>query len=267
MNLFLHGAHSARVRLGDAIDNPAFTLGEQLEQFDVVATCHTITTHPGRTFKGIDNHRGFSRFHRGTPPKGSTSYALISHTVEIMASRGRACIVVPHGALFRAGPERVIRKKLLEENIIHAVIGLPAGLVFGSSVPIAIIVFDKRRVNDEKNEVLVIDGSCGVEVRKKQSILRKQDLDRIARAFHQFQDVNGYARRVSLEEIADNDYNLSVIRYVTDAEPEKVDIRECKREIAELESQLRSVEEEIDDHLSFLVHEEIDADYGLHEKE
>src|SRR5690554_1534099 len=134
MNMFLHGVDSARIEWGDTIRNPKLLEDDQLMRFEVV-----VANPPFSLDKwGADDvaNDPYNRFHRGLPPRSRGDFAFISHMIESTSlTDGRVAVVVPHGVLFRGGGEATIRKRLIEENLLDAVIGLPANLFFGTGIP------------------------------------------------------------------------------------------------------------------------------------
>lgn len=239
MNMFLHGIHSADIRWGDTIRNPKHLENNKLKKFDVV-----VANPPFSLDKwGEDEaaHDQYNRFWRGVPPKSKGDYAFISHMIESLNEHGRMIVVVPHGVLFRGSAEGKIRKQLIEENLLHAVIGLPSNLFFGTGIPAALLVFDKTRshhntTNEKrqqgKTEVLFIDASREYQEGKNQNTLRQEDLDKITQTYRKWETLDKYSYVANREEIEENDYNLNIPRYVdTFEEEEPVDIAAVQAEI------------------------------------
>ena len=252
MNMFLHGKNSARIEWGDALNDPKFIERNSLMKFDVV-----VANPPFSMDKwGAENAERdeFNRFWRGIPPKNKADYAFISHMVETLVERtGRAGVIVSLGALFRSGAEGRIRRKLIEENLLEAVIGLPANLFFGVGIPAAIMLFNRGK---QTTDVLFIDASNNYEQGKNQNKLHDGVIARIIKTFNDFQTVEKYAYRATFEEIKDNEFNLNISRYVHTFEPEKpVDLKRVKSEIDELEKELGAVRLELSRHLSELGYE------------
>ncbi|MBE2202251.1 MAG: N-6 DNA methylase, partial [Anaerolinea sp.] len=159
-------------------------------------------------------------------------------------------VIVPHGVLFRGGAEGKIRRQLIEENLLDAVIGLPANLFYGTGIPAAILLF-KRSKKDRK--VLFVDAIREFEAGSNQNRLRAQDLDRIMATVAARQTVDKYAYLADLEEIADNDYNLNIPRYVdTFEEEELVDLGSAQQQINRVEIELAQVHQQINKYLSEL---------------
>lgn len=160
-----------------------------------------------------DNDPRYSGF--GLAPKTKADYAFLLHDLYHLKGDGIMCIVLPHGVLFRGGEEGVIRKQLIEKNHIHAIIGLPANIFFGTGIPTIIVVLRRRR---EENDVLIVDASRGFVKDGKNNKLRASDIRRITDAVTERRDVEKFSRLVSLDEIRANDYNLNIPRYVDSAE-------------------------------------------------
>ncbi|HRE97929.1 MAG TPA: N-6 DNA methylase, partial [Flavobacteriales bacterium] len=185
MNMFLHGFDNAIIRWGDTIRNPKLKEGDALMKFDTV-----VANPPFSLDKwGADEAEAdkYNRFWRGVPPKSKGDWAFISHMIETTyEGKGKVGVVVPHGVLFRGASEGKIRQKTIEENILEAVIGLPANLFFGTGIPAAILIFNRGK---EKNKnVLFIDASQRFEAGKNQNKLRKQDIDHIVTTYRRFSE-------------------------------------------------------------------------------
>lgn len=149
-------------------------------------------------------------------------------------------IVLPHGVLFRGAAEGVIRQALIEKNYLDAVIGLPAGIFYSTSIPTVVLVFQKNR---PRQDVLFIDASSEFEKAKNQNILREQDIDKIYSTYQARKDVDKYAHVATLAEIKENDYNLNIPRYVDTFEEEPpIDIVAVTNEIADIDQQIEELE-------------------------
>jgi type I restriction enzyme M protein len=251
MNMFLHAMDNARIEWCNTITSPHLVQGDRLMRFNVV-----VANPPFSLDKwGQDHaeHDPYNRFWRGIPPKSKGDYAFISHMVETaLEEDGRVGVIVPHGVLFRGGAEGKIRQRLIEDNTLEAVIGLPANLFFGTGIPAAIVLFNKARQpwsqarSRRDQHVLFIDASREYEDGKNQNRLRPEDIDKIVAVFTSFQAVDKYAYPATLDEIRENEFNLNIPRYVDTFEPEpEVDIPAVQREIAELEGELAQVQEEL----------------------
>lgn len=149
---------------------------------------------------------------------------------------GRVAVVVAHGVLFRGGIEGKIRQKLIEENLLDAVIGLPSNLFFGTGIPAAILIFKRNKID---NSVVFIDASRDFGDAKNQNNLREQDIKKIVAAYQKPEAVDKYAYLANFDEIKENDFNLNIPRYVDTFEEEKeIDIKEVQSEIDLLEEEL-----------------------------
>ncbi len=249
MNMFLHGADSARVEWCNTLTAPALVENDRLMKFDnVVANPPFSLDKWGAEDAGADTYK---RFWRGVPPKSKGDYAFISHMVEAaLEKKGRIAVVVPHGVLFRGGAEGRIRKNLIEENLLDTVIGLPGNLFPTTSIPVAILVFDRSReeggANEKRKDVLFVDASREYEAGKNQNILLDEHLDKILAAYKKRKDADKYAHVSGFDEIAENDFNLNIPRYVdTFEEEEEIDIDAVEEEIKRLEKELSVVRGEM----------------------
>ena len=249
MNMFLHGKDSARIEWGDTLNNPLLVENDHLMKFD------TIVANPPFSLKkwGAEHADAdkYKRFWRGTPPKDKGDFAFITHMVETAKPKtGRIAVIVPHGVLFRGGAEGKIREQLLKENIIEAVIGLPAGLFQTTGIPVAILVIDRSREkggeNESKKDIFFIEASKEFKANKAQNILADENIEKIYSTYKTRKDVAKLARKVSLKEIEENDFNLNITRYVdTFTEEAPVDIKANLKELAELEPQLEKLEKQM----------------------
>lgn len=254
MNMFLHGFDNASIRWGDTIRNPKLKEGDALIKFDTVVANPPFSLDKwGADEAGADK---YTRFWRGIPPKSKGDWAFISHMIETLNEHGKAGIVVPHGVLFRGASEGKIRQKTMEENLLEAVIGLPANLFFGTGIPAAVLVFNKAK--GKNKNILFIDASQHYEAGKNQNKLRKEDLDKIVDTYRAFTEgrlqagvtEEKYSYVATPEEIAENDYNLNIPRYVDTFEEEaEVNIAKVQEEIDRLEGELKTVQQEMDKYL------------------
>lgn len=249
MNMFLHEQDNARIEWCDTITNPKLIEGDSLMKFNVVVANPPFSLDKwGADYAVTDR---FHRFWRGIPPKSKGDYAFISHMIEIaLEEEGKVGVIVPHGVLFRGGAEGIIRRKLIEENMLEAVIGLPPNLFFGTSIPAAIMLFNKGK---KAKDVLFIDASREYLSGKNQNYLRQEDIDKIVTTFKEFKGIDKYAYRAKFEEIAANEFNLNIPRYVDTFEEEaEIDINAVQKEINALEADLDLTRKEIDKYLKDL---------------
>lgn len=253
MNMFLHGMDGARLEWGDTIGNPQLIEGDSLMKFDIVVANPPFSLDKwGQDEAGADPYQ---RFHRGLPPKSKGDYAFITHMVETtLDGTGKVGVVVPHGVLFRGSSEKQIRQKLIEENLLEAVIGLPANLFYGAGIPAAILIFNRGKESaGHGTDVLFIEASREFIQGTNQNVLRGEDVDKIVATYRAFASVDKYAYRATREEIAENDFNLNIPRYVdTFEEEEPVDLEAVQKEIEELEKELAGVREQMAKYLEAL---------------
>ncbi len=245
MNMFLHDADSARIEWCNTITAPALTENNRLIKFD------NIVANPPFSLPkwGADTAENdpYGRFRRGIPPKSKGDYAFISHMVEAAVEKeGRVAVVVPHGVLFRGAAEGRIRTALIKENLLDAVIGLPGNLFPTTTIPVAILVFDRSReqggANESRKDVLFIDAGADYQPGKNQNFLLDEHVSKILAAYEARQPVERYAHPASFEELEENDFNLNIPRYVDTFEEEaEIDIAAVQQEIESLESELASV--------------------------
>jgi type I restriction enzyme M protein len=252
MNMFLHDINQPKIEWGDTIDNPMQVENNQLMRFNVV------TANPPFSLDkwGAENAANdpYKRFWRGIPPKSVGDYAFISHMIESTyleaAQNGRVGVVVPHGVLFRGGAEGKIRQKLIEENLLEAVIGLPANLFFGTSIPAAILIFKRQRVD---RKILFIEASREYLPGTNQNYLRLEDLEKILDTYQARQAIDKYSYLAEFEEIKENDFNLNIPRYVDTFEPEQsVDLDYVNSEIYILKTELKVIEKKIANYMEEL---------------
>ena len=250
MNMFLHGMDNFRIEWGDTLRNPRLLVDDHhLMKFDIV-----VANPPFSLDKwGHDEAEAdpFNRFHRGRPPKSKGDWAFITHMIETARdASGRVGVVVPHGVLFRGAAEGRIRQALIEQNQLEAVIGLPSNLFFGTGIPAAILIFNKGKTH---SDVLFIDASRDFKDAKNQNLLTDEHLDKIVATYQAFQTVEKYAYRATPRELADNDFNLNIPRYVDTFEEEaEIDLKAVKKEIVTLEKELTDVRAKMDSYLKEL---------------
>lgn len=245
MNMFLHSRDAARIEWCDTLNSPALIEGDHLMTFDVV-----VANPPFSLDKWGAEHAGqdqYKRFWRGVPPKSKGDYAFITHMIEIARHQsGRVAVIVPHGVLFRGGAEGAIRKALIEENLLDAVVGLPANLFTTTGIPVAILVFDRSReqggANEARKDVLFIDASREFTLGKTQNVMDDRHIAQVLETYAARAEVPKYSHRAGPEEIAGNDFNLNIPRYVDTFEPEEeIDVAALQRQIVAIEVELAEV--------------------------
>ena len=237
MNMFLHDVSSTDIRWGDTLKNPLLIRGDNLMTFEVVVANPPFSLDKWGA-DGAAKDR-FKRFWRGTPPKSKGDYAFISHMIETLDPvKGRAGVIVPHGVLFRGSSEGKIRKQLIDENLLDAVIGLPQNLFFGTGIPAAILLFRRDKRDDS---VIFIEAGREFEQGTTQNYLRTGDIDKILDTYLRRETIEKYSEVVERAEIVENDYNLNIPRYVdTFEEEEEIDIASLQKQIDSIDNQLQT---------------------------
>ncbi len=213
MNLFLHGAEDFHIQRGDTLRLPAFYSGDSLATFDCV-----IANPPFSLEKWGDDvwiNDPYGRNFAGLPPGKSGDFAWVQHMIKSMARKtGRMAVVLPHGVLFRMSKEGEIRRKLLEMDILEAVIGLGQNIFYGTGLAPCVLVFRDRKPKAHRQKVLFIDASKELKTGRAQNELLPEHVDNIHRWYEGYQNVEGICRVVTLDEIRENDFNLNIPRYV-----------------------------------------------------
>ena len=222
MNMILHDFPTANIVSGNTLASPKFKDGEQLRTYDYVVANPPFSDKAWSTGLTPANDP-YQRFAWGEPPTKQGDYAYLLHIIRSMKATGKAACILPHGVLFRGNAESMIRKQLLSSGILKGIIGLPANLFYGTSIPACILVLDKENASARKG-VMMIDASKGFIKDGNKNRLREQDLHRIVDVFQKMADVPGYARMVPLSEIASdkNDFNLNLPRYIDSSEQEDI---------------------------------------------
>jgi type I restriction enzyme M protein len=218
MNMILHHNPGAVIEQGNTLADPKFRDGDQLKTFDYVVANPPFSDK--RWSNGLigDPYQRFDGF--GTPPDKQGDYAYLLHIIRSLKSTGRAACILPHGVLFRGNAEAEIRKSLIRRGLIEAIIGLPANLFYGTGIPACIIVIDKVGAAARKG-IFMIDAAQGYMKDGPKNRLRDRDIHRIVDTFTTLDDSDPrYARMVDLDEIAKNDFNLNLPRYIDSSNPE-----------------------------------------------
>jgi type I restriction enzyme M protein len=248
MNMFLHEINEADIRWGDTLRNPLHIENNSLMKFDTVVANPPFSLDKwGREDLESDV---YNRFEYGLPPKSKGDYAFVMHMLSSLNASGTMGVVLPHGVLFRGSSEGKIRKQIIDDNLLDCVIGLPANLFFGTSIPVAMLIFKKNRKN---NSVLFIDASKEFVKNKNQNNLEKKHIDKIITTYKNRTTIDKYSHLATLKEIKENDYNLNIPRFVdTFEEEEMVDIPQTKKDIKIIENELKNIKKQMDNHLQEL---------------
>lgn len=259
MNMILHGVESGNqfLRQGDTLDADWPPISQTM--FDAVVM------NPPYSLKWSAN-KGFLQDPRFSPygvlaPKSKADYAFLLHGFYHLKNTGTMAIVLPHGVLFRGAAEGKIRKKLLENGSIDAVIGLPANLFYNTSIPTVILVLKK---NKENRDVMFIDASKGFEKKKNQNELREEDIQKILDTYEKREDVERYAHLAKYDEIEENDFNLNIPRYVDTFVPEPpIDLKKVASDLHDTDVEIEKNQKELVRMLKDLTSDDSDVMDGL----
>jgi len=249
MNMVIHGVPDFKIEWGDVLQNPKFTKGGKLIEYDRVLANFPFS-------EDWENSAGekdpFERFRYGiAPAKDKADYAFILHMLASLNENGQAAIVCSQGVLFRGGEEAKIRKNMILGNekekiqgdVIEAVIALPVALFFGTGIPGCILVLNRNKPKERKKKILFVYAAKEFQEGKVRNKLRAQDIDHIVKVFKKFKDEDKYCHVAELDEIEENEFNLNVPRYVDISEEEKeIDIQATIDELKKLESDREKIE-------------------------
>ena len=236
MNLFLHDIDDANILRGDTLRDPTHLVGES----KALMTFDRVIANPPFSLKEWGHEiwsKGdpYSRDKYGCPPKSYGDLAFVQHMVASLNTHGRMGVVLPHGILFRSGAEGSIRQGLLQDDLVEAVIGLANNLFYGTGIPACVLVLNRHKPQQRRGKVLIVNGEKEYREGKNQNTLADENVQRLAGAFRAFADENLFARVVTLDEIAGNDWNLNIARYVdTNPPAEKIDTAAELRKLKEL---------------------------------
>ncbi len=248
MNLFLHDIDDASVERGDTLRDPKhLTPGGELRTFD------RVLANPPFSLKNWGHETwslgdGYGRDRYGCPPPSYGDLAFVQHMLASLDPAGMLGVVLPHGVLFRGGAEGRIREGLLADDLVEAVIGLPPNLFYGTAISACVMVINRCKDPSRRRRVLFINGAREMRAGKNQNELTEENVERLSQAFHAGGDEPGFARGVDLEEIAANDFNLTITRYVAAAEDggeAPIDVAAEVRELRRLRARRRQAEAEM----------------------
>ena len=254
-NLSIRGIN-AYVKHGDVLtnqfkklykltNNGEFSDIEIVEDADNEFLADAVISNPPYSLKfdDVDNYKYDARFSNyGIPPKSKADYAFVLHGLSHLKENGSAFFILPHGVLFRSSREGAIRKLLIDDNLLDAVIGLPSNLFLNTQIPVCVLIFKKIR-NDK--DILFIDASNDFVKEGKQNYLSDDQIEKIKSAYSLRKDIDKFSHVASLEEIKKNDYNLNIPRYVdTSEEKEPVDLAQVVSELVQIETEIEATEKE-----------------------
>ncbi|QZE14072.1 type I restriction-modification system subunit M [Halosquirtibacter laminarini] len=274
LNMILHNFQDANIQKGDTLNDPKHKDDRnELELFDRVianppfsmkewwapaeSNIETKVDKNGKEKKITPNYAKvvrdeYGRLAFGVPPRGYADLAFLQHMVAVLKQDGKAGVVLPHGTLFRGSSEAKIRKGLIEADLVEAIVGLPSALFYNTGIPASVWILNKQKSEAQRGKITIIDASNDYKEGKNQNELLDKHIDKIVSAYDQAEDVDKYMRVVDLAEIAENDYNLNISRYIDTSEPEEiVDLALVRTQIAEVERR----EKEIDSKLQSFLNE------------
>jgi type I restriction enzyme M protein len=242
MNMILHGVHYRKfdIKQEDTLERPQ----HRDKQFEAIVANPPFSAQWSANPLFTSDDR-FSQYGK-LAPTSKADFAFVQHMIYHLSDNGIMAVVLPHGVLFRGAAELHIRKYLIEnKNYLDAVIGLPANIFYGTSIPTCILVFKKCRENPE--DILFIDASNDFEKVKNQNVLRDQHIDKIINTYRNRTVIEKYSYVATLKEVSDNEYNLNIPRYVdTFEQEEEIDIHEVMKGIKELEAKRAELDKEIE---------------------
>lgn len=248
MNMILHGIkfNDFEIKQGNTLEDP-----QHLDmRFDIVVANPPFS----QKWSADDSFLSDERFasYGKLAPSSKADFAFIQHMVHQLDNDGTMAVIVPHGVLFRGASEGVIRKYLLKEkNYIDAIIGLPANIFYGTSIPTCVIVVKKNRKPED--DILFIDASNDFEKSKNQNYLRDEDVDKIVDTYRNRKEIEKYSKKVSMKEIEENDYNLNIPRYVdTFEEEEEIDIKAVQESIKARDEKMAELYKQLEQDLKEL---------------
>ena len=224
INMFLHSVFNADIKKGDTIREPKHLNNGELMTFDRVIANPPFSL--AKWGKEEANNDSFARFPYGTPPKDTGDLAFVQHMIASLNAEGKLGVVVPHGVLFRGSSEMEIRKGILEDDLLEAVIGLPSALFYGTGIPAALLIINKKKPTKRKGKVLFINGELEYKEGKNQNRLQDNDIQHILDVYEAFEDERRYSKVISMDEIRENDYNLNIRKYADTSPPsEEFDVK------------------------------------------
>lgn len=262
MNMFLNNIDDAKIEWGDTIANPL-----HLDESGNLMKFQTIVANPPFSLKkwsegfagdgedkfkmttDMDPHK---RFDWGVPPAGRGDMAFVQHMLASLSDDGTMATILPHGVLFRGSSEKKIRKEFIELNYLHAVIGLPESLFYGTGIPACIMVFKKDRATED---ILFIDASGDENFEKgsNQNFLRENDIEKVFETYKSYETIDKYSYIANVDEVKENDYNLNIPRYVdTFEEEDPVDMEKVEKNIKNIKKELKESEDKMDEYLKEL---------------
>nr|WP_275052400.1 N-6 DNA methylase [Candidatus Vampirococcus lugosii] len=214
MNMILHGVTNQDIQNDDTLEKPLHKEGGELKKFDKI-----LANPPFSQDYKESNLEYKERFQVMMPEKSKADFMFLQHMISSLKNNGKLACVLPHGVLFRGGPEKNYRQYLLENNLLEAVIGLPGGLFYGTGIPACVIVINKNKSENMKDKVIIINADNEFAEGKNQNKLRQEDIQKITTVYKEKIELDKYSSIVDFDGFAKEDFNLNIRRYV-DNSPE-----------------------------------------------
>lgn len=270
MNLMMHGVNYRNMNLRRADTLNADWPFDEKDGVQVPVKFDAVVANPPYSqkwdTKNVDREKDTRFKGFGVAPASKADYAFVLHGLYHLDKEGTMAIVLPHGVLFRGAAEGKIRKNIIKENLLDAVIGLPANLFYGTSIPTCVLVFKGREARADKRDILFIDASNEFEKGKNQNVLTAENIEKIVETYHKREDVDKYAHVANLDEIEENDFNLNIPRYVdTFEEEEVVPLSEIVTNLNDTQAEIDKTTTELYDMLGQLVGTTPEADKEFQE--
>ena len=248
IRLLLRGIDNFNVQLGDTIQKPKLLQDGKLKSFNLIIS--VLPLGKAKFRQEIITSDLYHRFIYGIPPKNSAGFVYIQHILATLNSKGKAAVIVSHGVLFRGGSEGKIRANIIKADLLEAVIVLPANLLSYTSIPTAILIFNRYKSKEYQDTVLFIDASNHYSKNRSNYYLSDEIIKKIARTYTSFSEEEGYAKIISLNELAKNDYLLNVNRYVFPAKRNiNINLHSEYAKLHKLETEKRQAEEKFEENL------------------
>ncbi|WP_050638146.1 type I restriction-modification system subunit M [Candidatus Stoquefichus sp. SB1] len=250
MNLMMHGVNYKNMELRRANTLDADWPFAEKKGIQIPRKFDAVVANPPYSqkwdIKNVDREKDTRFKGFGVAPASKADYAFVLHGLYHLEKTGTMAIVLPHGVLFRGASEGKIRKNIINENLLDAVIGLPANLFYGTSIPTCILVFKGREARGKRKDILFIDASKDFKKGKNQNKLTGDNIDKIVNTYKKRIDEDKYAHVATLEEIRENDYNLNIPRYVDTFEEEKIiPLPKIAKELKELDADIKRSTDEL----------------------
>ena len=270
INMIVHGFKDSDIRKGDTLASPKHEENSELMTFDRVIANPPFSLKkwwsPAEIDVKVDENGKetipkyndvvsdeYGRFKYGIPPRGYGDLAFVQHMISVLKNDGRMGVVLPHGILFRGGTEGKIRKGILNDDIIEAIVGLPEKLFYNTGIPASIIIINKSKPSNLKNKVVFIDASSEYKNGKNQNTLTPENISKVIDAYDGLEEIDKFMRVVDMSEIEENDFNLNISRYIDTSEDEVIiDIKATREDISALESKEKEIDSKLNGYLKSL---------------